>query len=399
MPQISSSGSTHDNYREYGTRGFNFPKEKDQFNSHNWQVNATQPVWRYSLIADKKQSRAQLFQAGHQLDAARQTLVAQLVEAWMALLAARDQQAVMAKQEQAARLQRDMYERGLQLGLQGLPQRDEAVSKLAQAESDRFRADAEYEIKRAALEQYAGDIPSPDLPRWREGTAPPAEDRPLEQWLGYIRDNSPEIQAARKAVDVAREDVGKQLANYMPSIDLVGNVSGNGQSVGGFPGQNGYDIRQSYVGLQANWTLFTSGVQSGKVREARAMLDKAEQSLENTLRLTLNHSKQAWYSERIAHRQWQSLQHQLTAARSALKAARHADSQGIKGQMDILQAEHQLADTEAALAKACYEGWTSRFKLMALAGLITLQDLERLDHQFRWTKRPVPNREHIIHGG
>jgi len=115
----------------------------------------------------------------------------------------------MAKQEQAARLQRDMYERGLQLGLQGLPQRDEAVSKLAQAESDRFRADAEYEIKRAALEQYAGDIPSPDLPRWREGTAPPAEDRPLEQWLGYIRDNSPEIQAARKAVDVAREDVGR----------------------------------------------------------------------------------------------------------------------------------------------------------------------------------------------
>jgi len=176
----------------------------------------------------------------------------------------------------------------------------------------------------------------------------------------------------------------------MPSIDLVGNVSGNGQSVGGFPGQNGYDIRQSYVGLQANWTLFTSGVQSGKVREARAMLDKAEQSLENTLRLTLNHSKQAWYSERIAHRQWQSLQHQLTAARSALKAARHADSQGIKGQMDILQAEHQLADTEAALAKACYEGWTSRFKLMALAGLITLQDLERLDHQFRWTNAPSP---------
>lgn len=384
LPQITANGATNANRREYETRGLNLPQEQDKFNSHNWQVTATQPIWRYSQIADKKQSRALQAQAEYQLTSAEQILAAHLVENWLALLAARDQQDVVARQERAAQKQLQMLERGLQLGISGLPQREEALSKWMQAQSERLRAEAEFELKRAALEQLTGTMPDLTLPVWNGSTDRFPEDQwPLDQWLEAVKINNPDVLAALKAVDAAREDISKQFAAYMPSVDLVGNVSGNGQAVGGFPGQNGYDIRQSYVGLQANWTLFSSGAQTAKVREARAMLDKTEQSLENARRTAINNTKQVWYGGRIALARLKAMQQAVSSAKLALLTARKASGTGLKSELDILQSEHQVAEAEAEVLKAHYEWWTAHFKLSALAGKVSLTGLEELDRRFQ----------------
>jgi outer membrane protein TolC len=54
LPQITASVNTNANQRGYLTRNLNVLEQKDGYNSHSWQVNLSQPLWRYSAIADKE---------------------------------------------------------------------------------------------------------------------------------------------------------------------------------------------------------------------------------------------------------------------------------------------------------------------------------------------------------
>ena len=54
LPQITASINTNANQRGYLTRNLNVLEQKDRYNSHSWQVNLSQPLWRYSAIADKE---------------------------------------------------------------------------------------------------------------------------------------------------------------------------------------------------------------------------------------------------------------------------------------------------------------------------------------------------------
>lgn len=391
LPQITANMDTKANMRGYQTRAPNLLQEKDRFNSHDWQITLSQPLWRYANLADKQQAIAQLGQAGFQLKAARQQLLAKLVEAWLELLAARDSHDVAVSQAAAAEQQLAIIVRGSQLGIHGLPQQEEAAAKFMQAQSEVLATAADIEVKRAAVEQLTGPIRKLRLQHLIAQPALP-ELMPVElhAWLKYVEEANPEIQSSRMALDAAREDIGKQLANYMPSVDLVGNYSKNSQGVGGFPGQNGYDIQLGYVGIQVNWTLFSSGIQGAKVDEARAMLLKAESALENSRRTALNQAKQAWFSFQVALSRIRAGQKGVESGRWALKAADAGRNNGLKGELDVLQARQQWLAARRDLAKGYYDAHASRFRLMALADMITREEIQALDDVLQEDAMPVP---------
>jgi outer membrane protein len=383
LPQINASANTNANRRGYETRNLNFVEERDRYNSHAWQLNLTQPLWRYAAIADKRQASALMGQAEFQWEATEQSLFSKLVEAWLDVLAARDNHNFTLSQERAAQRQLDMVNRGSQLGTHGMPQREEAYAKYLQAQTERLMAVADFEVKRAALEQLTGTLDTLDLPTLQDNpTQPEKGTGSLQQWLDMVIAINPDIAAANKAWEAAHDDVSQQIAGYMPSVDLVGNYGKNSQAVGGFPGQNGYDIRQSYVGLQANWSLFTSGAQSSKVREARAMMDKAKYSLESARRTAINNTKQSWYSFQVAQAKSKAATQAILAAQLALKVARIGTDSGVKAELDILQAQQQLAAANKDFAKSYYDQITAIIKLKALAGIITMDDLAVIDALF-----------------
>ena len=383
LPQITASVNTNANQRGYLTRDLNVLEQKDRYNSHSWQVNLSQPLWRYSAIADKEQAKALVGKAKFELAAAEQMLFSKVVEAWLDVLMARDQHNFTLRQEQAAQQQLAMMERGSVLGVHGLPQREEAYSKYLQSQAETQMALADIEIKRAALEQLTGTLKSLNLPTLRDNLQlSPLEASSLPDWLNTIIVHNPDIEAARKARDAAREDVSKQIAGFIPTIDLIGNYTQNSQAVGGFPGQNGYDITQSYVGLQANWALFNGGSQFAKVQEAKALLEKAEYALENTRRTVMNNSKQAWYSGLVSQAKIRASQQEMIATNIALTAARQGTQSGLKSELDILQAQQQRYAAQRDLAKGYYQQLIAMIKLKTLAGTVTHQDIAMIDGLF-----------------
>lgn len=380
LPQVSVTASSNDNQRRYRTRNSRVPEARDQYDSYSTQISLTQPLLRYANIVGWRQARAVVGQAEHLLAGAEQELFAKLVGAWFDLLAARDSVTFTRRQAETLQRQWQIISRGAELGIYGQPQADEARTKLDQALSDMVVAETEVHLKHAALEQLVGSLPERELPylHGEAALASPTNDS-LETWLGHVEIGNPSILAAMQAFEAASAEVSKQRAGHFPTLDLVASYGKNGQAVGGFPGQAGYDIEQGTLGLQLNVPLFSGGAQSAKVDEALAQKEKARLDLEAARRTAALITKQAWFGWHGAFARTRAGNQAVRSARSALAQARAGLKNGLKTELDVLQAEQQLQAGQRDFRKGRYDQAVAFVRLLAASGRLTDSDVEALD--------------------
>jgi outer membrane protein len=383
LPQISANFTTSMNHRFYDTLDSPIPDQRDKYNAHSNQVSLNQPVWRYVNLVGYWQSEYSMEQAQYRLASAEQELFAKLVSVWFDMLAARDDALFTTRQTDAARKQWEIMRRGEELGNNGQPQVDEALAKYQQAQADEFSAETDRQLKLAALEQMTGTLNEFSLPfLCDEDSSVDLDIEPQESWLQALDEKNPGILAARKALEAANEEISKQRAGHQPTVDLVATYSLNNQQVGGFPGQSGYEIWQRSVALQVSLPIFSGGTQSAKVKEAIAAYDKARSELEAARRAAMLATKQAWLGWRAAFAKSRASTHALSSADSALRVAQRGVANGLKSDLDILQAEQQHASAQRDLNKARYTQIASFIRLKSLLGQATPSDTMSLDALF-----------------
>lgn len=380
MPQVSGTANMNANERNYATRNSGTPALKDRYDSLTAQLSITQPLLRYANFEGVRQAREAALQAEHQLVGAEQELLAKLVAAWFDVIASRDDVAFTLQQVAATRRQWEVARRGSELGTTGLPQVEETKAKYEQAVSDSVAAQTDGELKWAVLEQIVGALEDFTPPAMREDAilADLSGDT-LDQWLREAEARNPGILAANQALEAAASEVRKQYGGHLPTVDLVASYGQNSQSVGNFPGQNGYDIVTGTVGLQLNVPIFSGGTQAAKVAEAVALKEKARLDVEAARRAARLATKQAWVGWRAAHARTQAALQSVRAADAALLAARRGVETGLKTELDVLQAEQQLASARRDLGRGRYDQVVAHVKMKAALGDLSVADVDSLD--------------------
>ena len=391
LPQLSASGNTNTNSRDYRTLRSAVPQISDDYRSNATQLSLTQPIWRYANVVGWQQAEAVTAQAEHQLSGAEQELLAKLVSAWFDVLAAGD--AVAFSTQQARALQRvwEVTRRGAELGHSGQPQVDEARARFDQALAEAATAQTDAQLKHAALEQLVGPLRAIDLPQMRASAelATIGADT-LDSWLDAARQDNPNILAALQAYEAASAEVRKQQAGHYPTLDLVASYGKNYQAVGGFPGQAGYDITLGTVGLQLNIPIYSGGTQSAKVDEAVAQKDKARLEIEAARRATILAAKQAWFAWQSAAVRASAGVQAIAAARSALALAQKGREGGLKTETDVLQAQQQWHAAQRDFRKGRYDQVVAYVKLKAATGALSGGDVAALDVLFVKSAEDAP---------
>lgn len=392
LPQLSLSANTHINDRDYTTRGSTQGPASDRYNSNSTQLSLNQPLWRQANIAGLRQAEAAAAQAGHQVAGAEMELLSRLATAWFDLLSAKDGVLHAAQQVAATRRLWETVSRGVELGHASPPQADEVKAKYDQALAESVAAETDSRINRAALEQLAGPLEETALPVLRDDAVPEGGGMAaLEIWLDSVETGNPALRAAREAFEAAGHEVDKQRAGHLPTLDLVATYGKNSQATGGFPGQAGYDIKQNAIGLQLNVPIFSGGTQSAKVDEAVAMKEKTRQDMEAARRAARFAAQQAWLGWQGAAARAQAGLQGMHAAQMALQVARRGLETGLKTDLDVLQAEQQLAAARRDLRKARYEQIVAQLKLKATAGSATSNDVAAVDKLFALAEPPPVN--------
>jgi outer membrane protein len=195
-------------------------------------------------------------------------------------------------------------------------------------------------------------------------------------WVAQARSNHPAVRAHQAAMAAAEAAVKKNRADRLPTLDLVAS-SGRNFASDSLTTPQDYSTHASsrQLGLQLNVPLGAGGALSARVREAVANMSRERADLEAAIRQAGTEAQQAFAGVVNGMAQIDALDAALESAESAVKGNQIGFRAGLRINLDVLNAQQQLYETQRNLSKARYETLLQGLRLKAAAGVLTEHDV------------------------
>ncbi|MEC5385577.1 TolC family outer membrane protein [Uliginosibacterium sp. H3] len=347
------------------------------FNTNSYQVQLTQPLFRWQNWVSYKQGDLQVGLAQAQFQTARNDLALRAAQTYFDVLYAEEVLASVQALKSAADQQLQLSKKSFQVGTVTITDVNEAQSKYDLASAQEIAAQSDLIVKREALSLLSGKPPQ-TLARLRPGvqiTAPiPAS---MEDWVGSAEKNNPAVQAQQLALEIAKRDVEKARAGHLPTVDMVASYS----NVHLTNTNNGNPslVRNGAVGVQLQLPLYAGGATQSKVRESLALSTKAESDLETQRRTAVQAARQAFVGVTSGIAQVRGYEAAVLSSKSAVDSNKLGYEVGVRINIDVLNAQSSLADTQQKLAKARYDTLIAQLKLKAATGTIEAEDMAQIN--------------------
>jgi outer membrane protein len=236
-------------------------------------------------------------------------------------------------------------------------------------------AENEARVKKLALAQLVGKADAQPA-RLAPGTAMPViTPDNVEAWVNQSESTHPAIKQAQAALEIAQLEVQKAQAAQGPTVDLVGQYQiarapSGSQAIPGYVRNN-----VASVGVQFNLPLYTGGAVQNRVKEALLLEEKARTDLDAVKRSLAQATRTAFFGVSSGMGQIKALEAAESSSQSALDANKLGYQVGVRINIDVLNAQSQLYQTKASLAKARYDVLVGGLKLRQAAGALKFNDL------------------------
>ncbi|HWA87772.1 MAG TPA: TolC family protein [Opitutus sp.] len=177
------------------------------------------------------------------------------------------------------------------------------------------------------------------------------QDFNLQTALSSAEANRPDLKRLAKLVAASEQGVTTARSGYLPTLGLAGGYQlRSGESD---PFASGNRDGQ-FVGLQSNWEIYDGRATSGRVAQARSIVEQNRLSLMQT---KIN----AEVDVRRAYSSWQESNELVEASRKVVEQAQEAVrlanarySAGTGTQLDVLQAQVDLTTARTNQVQAYY---------------------------------------------
>lgn len=371
LPGIGMSASTTWNDNTYSG-------VDRSFNSNAYGAELRQPVFNRAVWTQYEQGQLQTALANTQFEQARQDLIIRVSEAYFAVLNAQDATTALRSLREAATQQLELAKKSFEVGTVTVTDVHEAQSRFDLASAQLIAAENALEVARQQLAQITGQAPE-GVAGLRAGVElgrPQPDD--MRQWVSAAEADGLGVQAQQIATRIADREVTRNESGHLPTLDVVAryNQSDAGGSNFG-SGRSENTLRT--IGLELNVPIYQGGVVSSRTREAAALLTKAEADLDDARRSSALAARQAYLGVTSGLAQVKALEAAEVSSRSALEANRLGYEVGVRINIDVLNAQSQLADTQQQLAKARYDTLIAQLRLSAAAGALNEEDVARLN--------------------
>lgn len=356
------------------------PASSRQYNTVNWAVQLTIPLWRPGSIQNLKEAHAALGQSLMRYALAEQELLLRVAQAYFDIAAAEESVVAADAEVKALQEQRTVASRSFQKGVVSVTDVDAATSRTELAISGQLAANSDLEGRRAELQRIIGPLPSA-LARLGKGTlalAPVLDGS--DDWARRASENNVKVLALQSALQVARLEVQKARMQRLPTVEAVASYGRNyssGNNTNPFDyGTNAY-IKQA--GVQFNLPLLDGGGMHAQVVEAVAKERKAQSDLEAGRRDAATDAREAYQGVLKGVAQVKALGAAIEASESAVKGSQAGYRLGIRINSDVLDAQRELYSAQRDWTKARYETLIQLLKLKAAAGVLQRPDLANIN--------------------
>jgi outer membrane protein len=345
-----------------------------KYNSNSLTVTATQPLFRYQNWISYEQAKTQVSQAEATFLQANQDLILRVAQAYFDILLAENNVSLTAAQRTAFAEQLAQAKRNFEVGTATITDANDAQARHDLAVSQEIAAQNDLEIKKEALRQIIGRS-APSIARVGPGfVAQLPVPNSMDKWVENGTLSSLQVKIAQSNLDLAAQDVSKNRAGHLPTLDAVATYNDSAQGAG-FQIGPGYDTSIRYLGLQLAVPIYQGGLVNSRVREALATQDKYREDLENTRRTVALNTRTAFLGVTSGAAQIKALDTALISSQSSLDSTRLGQEVGVRTQVDVLNAQQQLISTRRDYAQAIYNYAINVLKLKAAAGTLSDDDL------------------------
>jgi len=352
------------------------------YGNYTASVTMTQPIYRPAVWATYKQGGRQLLQATAQYEAAEQELLVRVTQTYFDVLSSQDSLEFVKAQKKAVAEQLASAKRNFEVGTATITGVRDAQARYDLTYAQEIAAENDLRIKILALGLAVGrtDIKAKPLRDNSKLIDPPKD--PMDSWVSQSEVMSPTVRQAQLALDVAKLEVDKAVAGHLPTLDgqiTYGGVRNlSGSSTSPTSGVSNHVLNPS-ANLTLSVPIFAGLTTQYRVRETKALEDKAVSDLDNAKRTVAQTTRTAYLGLIAGLSQVKAYEAAEASTQSALDANKLGYSVGVNINIDVLNSQSQLYQTKRDLAKARYDVLVGNLKLRQAAGTLTPQDLQEIN--------------------
>ena len=370
-PQVSLSASGGETAARIQQPGGVFASATDtSFNAATGQVDLSAVQTLYTAGANRAEvagAKASILAGRANLRETESQLILNAITAYLDVR--RDRDSVDILRDEIASLTRTFEEIRAKGAALQLTRTDvaEAEARLLSAKSKLNLAMGRLQVSSAAYLKVVGRPPGtlavePDLPGTPAG---------IDDALQIAARNNPQIVAALETENAAKARIEQQKAGFGPTVSLRLDAS-VAPLAPYLPRQYDRSLSASVV---VNQPIFTSGLNSSRVREAA---DRDRQSLLNVeiaRRDVIEKVANAW-NELSSIREAAAIQtRQVDVEEVAAKGAAIEEKVGFRTTIELLNATLELADSRISLLQSRHDEYLAKATLLAEMGMLELRYL------------------------
>ena len=334
-------------------------------------LNATLPLYDPALRRDVDQAEFEVERARVQFEVARNELILRVADRYFRLLAARANADVARRQKASIQRQHDLASERLNVGLGTRTDLFDAEARLQQAVADEIQADNAIDNAVQALKQVIGTTPEALTPLDQDAPLQPPDPNSADAWVERALTHNPALRAADFDLQIANAEIEKQNAARWPTIGLSATQRRRDDGDG--------TVDSTTFGATLNWPLRLDKALQLKTKQAALQYNAAEQSRESLKRQVEADTTSAYLAVVSGISQVTALSEAVRAGANAVQAKDEGFRAGLTTNLDVLDAQRDLARSRTDYLSARYAFILSVLRLEQAVGDLDEGDVKRVN--------------------
>ncbi len=335
-------------------------------------LDLRQPLFRYESWIQLKQSDSEIAAAEADYAAAEQALMVLVAERYFGVLDAQDNLEFAEAEKSAIGRQLEQASQRFDVGLIAITDVKAAQARYDLSVSLEIQAVSKLVEAKDTLREVAGiyyDNLAPlkaDLKLER-----PQPDSP-ESWIEQAEKQNLKIMAAQARTETAQQEIRRQRAGHLPTLDLNASASYIDINFGGIA-----PIRRddSEIGVELNVPLYQGGLVNSRTRQARSRFQEATELLQQEIRAAEFETRNAYRGVVTDIAQVKALSQSLESTKIAVEAEEAGFEVGTRTIVDVLNAQREKFLAKLTYSRARYLYVVDQLRLKKAAGILDGEDI------------------------
>jgi len=343
------------------------------------EIRATQPLFSWSKIAEYRQGNARADYSLAVFDTRAKDTSVRLVNRYFEALLAYENVVLARNNLEANQKHLEAAQRRFDSGEGTVTDVRETRSRLDLSRAELIQRQDALVVARRELQEMVGVSPDRLVGLTPKFPILPLNPPTLADWVAMAMAGNSEIRTGEEGLRIAEAEIDRSFGGHLPSVDLVAarRVVEN-ESIS----TRNQKSATNSIGVQVSLPVFSGGLTSAQVDQARHNRDRARSELAATrervaVEVTRQYQGVVSGAERI-----RALEVAVQSSVDALQAVERGYQAGTRSVVDILDVQERLYRARLDLTRARLEYVLARLMLSAAAGTLDSTVIDNINQSY-----------------